>query len=253
MCVRPGRAERGRRRELLVALVEPVDVARRAWRARVAIARPTWPAPCSCRWNSGAVAGQRASAAASSGAKRSVTAPPQHWPSDGPSAKCRSLAARLRRARASRAPRRSPSARGGRRRSCRRVSLCGHQHARAGLARRRARASATTSTTTASAAFALPGDGEIADRPVDHGALPACTARHRAQDRLARRRRGERRVDAMPAGRRDRVADREEHRERQQQRRLAGRLAAMDGVGDVAALQRRTSKTGGQSFAVGIL
>ncbi|ABA47595.1 hypothetical protein BURPS1710b_3214 [Burkholderia pseudomallei 1710b] len=61
---------------------------------------------------------------------------------------------------------------------------------------------------------------------------------HRAQDRLARRGCGERRIDRVIAHRRDRVADREEHRERQQQRRLADRLRPVNAVLRVAVVEQ---------------
>ena len=90
--------------EAFVALVEPVDRRRRASRAasrsrgrrgrrRAAAGERAARSPASAR-----------ARAASSGAKASVTAPPQHWPSDGPSA-----IALLARARSSRARRASPA------------------------------------------------------------------------------------------------------------------------------------------------
>src|SRR2546427_8269262 len=58
-----------------------------------------------------------------------------------------------------------------------------------------------------------------------------------------RGRRLQRRIAAVPARCRDGVADGEEHRERQQQRRLAHGLAAVDGVLEVVALEQDRKST----------
>ena len=90
---RPRRAERRRIGKAFVALVEPVDVdverrqQRRDRRGRRGRRRAA---------ADGTAARSPASApapSASSGANASVTAPPQHWPSDGPSANDCSLRA----------------------------------------------------------------------------------------------------------------------------------------------------------------
>ena len=49
------------------------------------IARPTWPAPCSCRGKRGGGSVQPSSASRVRWESRSFTRPPQHWPSAGPS------------------------------------------------------------------------------------------------------------------------------------------------------------------------
>ena len=152
-----------------------------------------------------------------------------------------------------RAPARSPSARGGRRRSCRALPSAPTSMRVPALARHRAARLDHLDD------HRRPRLGEPARRARSRssGSLMARSRLHRgdrAQDRLARRRRRQRRVDAVPADRRHRVADREEHRERQQQRRLADRLAAVDACRRrSSALEQRTLKTGGQSLAVGIL
>src|SRR5471030_969714 len=61
---------------------------------------------------------------------------------------------------------------------------------------------------------------------------------HGAQDLLAGRRSVQRRIDAVSADSGNRIADREENRERQQQRRLADGLGTVDAVLDIAVVEQ---------------
>ena len=134
-----------------------------------------------------------------------------------------------------------------------------HQHARAGLARHRA-LEVDHVTTTAARSAASQSRAEsctarfICARYAASAVAPCLTtwiASSTASAVAGARSGGSTRV---PADRRHRVADREEHRERQQQRRLADGLAAVDAVGHVVGLRTaRTLNIGGQSLAVGIL
>src|SRR5450830_1762076 len=65
---------------------------------------------------------------------------------------------------------------------------------------------------------------------------------NRIQNRFAGRWCAQRWINAMFAHCRHRIADRQEHRERQQQRWFAGRLGAMDGVRNVAVLEQVRTK-----------
>ena len=138
--------------------------------------------------------------------------------------------------------------------------VAGHEHARAGVRAAPSRATSTTLDDDRRGAPCAPASavGAIA-RPVL--ALDARPGAPPAPRSIARRIASlvagalQRRIDAVLAGRRDRVADREEHRERQQQRRLADRLASGGCVSSTLRVveQAHVGSRPGSRLAVGIL
>ena len=169
---RPGRAERRGRGELLVARVEPVDldVERRegAGDRPADVAGPVqlqmeerrgfWPA--SERFGSERREGER---------HRAAAALPERGPEREVALLAFTSAAREQRSRRGDRLQLQVAA------ADRAHGLAsGHQHARAALSRRRALRPHHLDDDRGPA-FAQPGAGEIADRAVDHGALPACT------------------------------------------------------------------------------